>query len=408
MIGASVEHSMVGFARALRSAGIAVGIDQTESFVRALILVDATVRRDFYLAARSTLVSRREDLSLFDSVFNAFWTEERAAPARGQRIPWAPRHDHVPRTAFAAYMAQRARAEDPDVEVPEQEKAASALELLQRKEFAQLTADELRSIERALRELRFEPARRVTRRRVPSRRGRILDLRHALRVASRHSGAVLALPRRRRKVKRRPVVVVADISGSMEIYSRILLQFLHSLTRVHRLTETFVFATRLTCITSQLRMRNVDEALEHAAAAVADFAGGTRIAESLRTFNRLHARRVLRRGAVLLLISDGWETGDLSLLDAEMRKIQSLCHRLIWLNPLLGRATYRPVAVGMSIALQHVDDFLPIHSLQSLRDLAVHLARLPSRKGGRAVRPQPSPESLAAVGITKPSQELGP
>lgn len=398
MIRASVEHSVVAFSRALRGGGMTVGVDQSESFGRALLLVDATVRRDFYLAARATLVSRREDLPLFDSIFGSFWSEGRASPGRGQKMPWAPRHDPVPRTAFAAYMAQRARAEDPDVEVPELAKAASALELLQRKEFAQLTAEELRSIDRALRELHFQPALRVTRRRMPARRGKTIDLRRALRVASRHDGAVLALPKRCRKVKRRPLVVVADISGSMEIYSRILLQFVHGLTRIHRLTETFVFATRLTCITSQLRIRNVDEALEHAAAAIVDFAGGTRIAESLRAFNRLHARRVLRRGAVLLLVSDGWETGDLGLLDAEMQKLRTLCYRLIWLNPLLGRSTYRPLAVGMSIALQHVDDFLPIHSLQSLQQLAVHLARLPSRKGRKGRRatgsyssPEPAP-----------------
>lgn len=394
MIGASVEHSVVAFTRALRIAGIAVGVDQSESFGRALLLVDATARRDFYLAARATLVSRREDLPLFDAIFGSFWSEGRTPSARGQKVPWAPRHDQVPRTAFAAYMAQKARSEDPDVEVPELAKAASALELLQRKEFAQLTAEELRSVERALRELRFEPALRVTRRRVPSRRGKTLDLRRALRAASRHDGAVLALPKRRRKVKRRPLVVVADISGSMEIYSRILLQFVHGLTRILRLTETFVFATRLTCITSQLRMRNIDEALEHAAAAIVDFAGGTRIAESLRTFNRLHARRVLRRGAVLLLVSDGWETGDLGLLQAEMRRLRSFCHRLIWLNPLLGRSTYRPLASGMSIALEHVDDFLPVHSLQSLQELATHLARLPSRKSRRAPGPHSCPESI--------------
>jgi len=393
VIGPSVEHSVVSFARALRTAGLSVGVSQSESFARALLLVDATARREFQLAARATLVSRHEDQPVFDAVFDAFWSEGQASSPRGQKVPWAPRHDHVPRTAFAAYMAQRARTEDPDVEVPELAKAASALELLQRKEFAQLTDDELRSIERALRELRFEPALRVTRRRVPSRRGKTLDWRRALHAASRHDGAVLALPKRRRKVKRRPIVVLADISGSMEIYSRILLQFFHGLTRIHRLTETFVFATRLTCITSQLQMRNVDEALEQAATAIVDFAGGTRIAECLRTFNRLHAGRVLRRGAVLLLVSDGWETGDAGLLEAEMRKLQSFCYRLIWLNPLLGRPTYRPLAAGMSIALQHVDDFLPIHSLQSLRDLSTHLARLSSRRCRRVSGFLSSPES---------------
>jgi uncharacterized protein with von Willebrand factor type A (vWA) domain len=395
MTGVSVQHDVVGFARALRTAGMPVGIEQTESFARAITVIDATSRREFHLAARATLVVRREDMPIFEAIFAAFWCDDRALEAPAHKAPLSARHDRSSffRTALVALMSQRADPGDPDREVPERAKAASALELLQKKEFTDLTADELSALQRALREWRFDPARRVTRRHVAARRGRAVDLRRVLRLASRRGGLAMPLPKRRRKVKRRPLVVLADISGSMELYSRILLQFLHGLTRIHPLTETFVFGTRLTRITGQLRMRNVDEALDHASAEIIDFAGGTRIAECLRAFNRLHARRVLRRGAVLLLISDGWETGHLAPLDAEMARLRSRCHRLIWLNPLLGRPTYRPLAAGMSIALAHVDDFLPIHNLESLKDLSDHLARLPSRKRACAWPGHPGPRT---------------
>jgi uncharacterized protein with von Willebrand factor type A (vWA) domain len=388
--GKSLHHDIVAFARALRAAGLRVGVDQSESFARALTLVDATARREFYLAARATLVCRHEDLALFDSLFATFWTGAQARAPRPQKVPLAPRHDRaaLQRTAFAAYMAQKAQSADPEAPVPERAKAASGLELLQTKDFSDLTADELRALARALRELRFEPARRTTRRRVAARRGRTLDWRRTLRSSARCGGALVTLPKLRRKVKCRPLVVLADISGSMELYSRILLQFLHGLTRLYRDTETFVFGTRLTRITGPLRLRSVDLALDHASAAIVDFAGGTRIGECLATFRRLHAARVLRRGAVVLVISDGWETGDARVLGSEMARLKSRCHRLIWLNPLAGRSTYRPLAAGMATCLEHIDDFLPIHNLHSLLDLSRHVARLSSRKAPRSAHPR--------------------
>jgi uncharacterized protein with von Willebrand factor type A (vWA) domain len=164
-------------------------------------------------------------------------------------------------------------------------------------------------------------------------------------------------------------------------------------TQRHARTETFVFGTRLTRITGQLQIRAVDAALDHAAREIVDFAGGTRIGDCLHAFDRLHARRVLGRGAVVLIISDGWETGDPARLDGEMRRLARRAHRIVWLNPLLGQAGYAPEARGMAIALAHVDDFLPIHDLRALRDLAVQLARLPRRKG--AVRGAVVPRNAA-------------
>lgn len=399
MLGEHVHRDLVGLARALRAAGLPVGVDQTASFARALGWVDPLSKHEVRLAAQATLVFRREDQPVFDALFEAFWSGDAAAAAVARKVPLAPRHDPATfhRTALISYMAQQAGERDPEVPVPEREKAASAIELLQRKDFSDLTAAELAAIERALRDLRFDVIRRTTRRRVAARRGDQLDLRGVIRAAARRGGEVLALPRRRRKVKRRPLVVLADVSGSMELYSRLLLQFLHGMTQGLRETETFVFGTRLTRITAELRLRNLDVALHHASRQIVDFAGGTRIGQSLGTFNRVHGRRVLRRGAVVLLVSDGWETGDAAVLDAELRRLKRRCHRLVWLNPLLGGPAYQPEARGMATALAHVDDFLPVHNLQSLRDLSFYLARIPARKGPPSKRRRASLGGLGGI-----------
>jgi uncharacterized protein len=381
---AGVPHDVVGFARALRDAGLPIGVDQSESFAHALAWVDPLDRRDIYLAARATLVFRREDLAVFDELFATFFGGARPARPAAQATPLAPRHDRREffRTALVAYMAERVDPEAREVEVPEHARAASSLEQLQRKDFAECTADELDAIARAMRELRLDVALRTSRRLVRARRGDRLDLPRIVRDAARRSGAVVTLARRRRKLRRRPLVVLADISGSMELYSRILLQFLHGVTQRHARTETFVFGTRLTRITGQLQIRNVDAALDHAAREIVDFAGGTRIGDCLHAFERQHARRVLGRGAVVMIISDGWDTGEPARLAAEMRRLAERAYRVVWLNPLAGRPGYAPEARGMAAALAHVDDFLPLHDLASLHALAIQLGRLPRRKGG--------------------------
>jgi len=384
-LGLALERDVVGFVRALRDRGLPIGIEHGESFAQALVWVDPLARRDVYLAARATLVSRREDLAVFDELFAAYFAGPGGGPtaARAQDTPLAPRHDRAEffRTALVAYMAERVDPGAPEVEVPEHSKAASGLELLQRKDFGDCTPAELEAIARAMRDLRLDVTLRRSRRLVRARRRGRLDLPRIVRDAARRGGTVLALARRSPKLRRRPLVVLADISGSMELYSRILLQFLHGVTQRHARTETFVFGTRLTRITSQLQIRNVDAALDHAARAIIDFAGGTRIGDCLHAFDRLHARRVLGRGAVVLVISDGWETGDPARLAAEMRRLAERAYRIVWLNPLLGRAGYEPHARGMATALPYVDDFLPIHDLRSLHELAARLGRIPRRKG---------------------------
>jgi uncharacterized protein len=385
---------VVGFARALRAGGLPVGVDQTEAFAQALTWIDPLVRRELYLAARATLVIRGEDRVVFDDLFAAWFGG--AARPRAQPAPLAPRHDraHV-RTALVSYMAERVAPGACEVEVSAHDRAASGAELLQRKDFAECTPAELAAIARAMRELRFELTRRVSRRRVRSRHGDRLDLRRMLGAAARHGGAVLALARWARKLRRRPLVVLADISGSMELYARLVLQFLHGVTQRHARTETFVFGTRLTRITSALQIRDLDAALDQAGRAIVDFAGGTRIGDCLHAFDRQHARRVLGRGAVVLVISDGWDTGDPDRLGGQVRRLAERAHRVVWLNPLLGDAGYTPAVRGMAAALAHVDDFLPIRDLRSLAQLAAHLARIPRRKATRRFARPPGRGGLA-------------
>jgi len=229
--------------------------------------------------------------------------------------------------------------------------------------------------------LELELAQRRSLRRVPARRGSHFDFPAVVRDAARHAGRVLALRHRERKLVRRPLVVLADISGSMELYSRLVLQFLHTVSRRHRATEVFVFGTRLTRITPQLQLRDLDAALDRASREIADYAGGTRIGECFHAFDRGHARRVVRRGAVVLVISDGLDTGPPEALAREVAALRARSHRLVWLNPLLGAAGYRPIAEGMAAALPYVDDFLPVRDLGSLDGLARHLARIPQRRG---------------------------
>jgi uncharacterized protein len=373
------------FARVLRAAGIPVGLDRAQAFVQALEWIDIGDRAQVFHTARSLLVSRQEHLRLFEIIFGRFWrlhAGERLGPRA--RMPLAPRH--LKRTTpfvIAAYMAARADASDPERDMIDRSGSASALDLLQRKSFAALNAEELEQVRRLIQQMSWRLSLRRTRRRELHRRGPQLHLRAIVRDAARHGGAALRLTRQRRRSRQRPLVVLCDISGSMEKYARLLLQFLYCLGASMPRVESFVFGTRLTRITPQLRLRNIDRAIDEAAREVADWAGGTQIGASLHRFNRRWSRRVLGRGAVVLIVSDGWERGDPQLLASELRFIRHRCHRLIWLNPLLGRAGYQPLVAGMRAAHANVDELLPIDDMRSLHALAARLSMLDGRRSER-------------------------
>jgi uncharacterized protein with von Willebrand factor type A (vWA) domain len=376
--GRAFLNNCVLFVRLLRQAGIPIGLDQTIELTRALEWIDLGSREQVYHTARSLLIRRQAHLRLFDAIFSRFWRRlEHPAQSGRQKMPLAPRHKRREQPfTIVTYMAYKARLSDQEVDVADRSGTASSLEALRAKEFSQLTPEEVEQIKRLMANMRWRISMRTTRRRTASRAGRQLHMRAVVRDAARHGGVPIRLAWQRRKLKPRPLVIIADISGSMEKYARLLLQFLYSVTQSHRQAECFVFGTRLTRITAQLQVRNIDQAIDQAARQVVDWAGGTRIGASLHQFNRQWSRRVLGRGALVLVISDGWEQGDSAELVRELGFLHRRCHRLIWLNPLMGRAGYQPVVGGMRAALAEIDDFLPIHNFQSLAALAERLAAL--------------------------------
>ena len=378
-----VSASIVGFARALRAAGIGVSSGQVEAFARAFEWLDPCSLVDVRLTARATLLCRLEDAALFERVFDGFWLGAGQRREALAKMPLAPRHRIEERPALAMLLAERARATDPERSVRDRSLARSDDEVIGRKDFALMTALELDAIRRLFEQRRWQFATRITRRKVTRASGEELDLRRLCSRAARAGGVALKLPRRTAKIKQRPLVILADISGSMELYTRVLLQFMHVIRRRLADVETFVFATRLTRITSELALENVDHALDQVSGRVVDFASGTRIGECLHAFNTQWAGRLLARGAVVIVMSDGWERGSAEQLKREMRLLREKCYRLIWLNPRLGRADYLPRVEGMAAALDHVDDFLSCHDMQSLEAVARHLELLPRRRGGQ-------------------------
>ncbi|NCF67918.1 MAG: VWA domain-containing protein [Chloroflexi bacterium] len=371
------------FTRMLRQVGLPVSLEQTMDFTRALTLIDIGVRDQVFHAARCLLVTQHQHLKLFETIFNRFWDKQKVEPlASGQKMPIAPRHKRQRRKPFTVvnYMAYQARQSDEEIDVADRSETYSSVEVLQRKEFSHMTAEELQTIKRLMQDMRWQVSLRRTRRRVSDPKGNLIHLRQVMRSATKYGGTPLALSWQSRKIKQRPFILIADISGSMEKYARLMLQFFYTVSHSLRDVECFVFGTRLTRITLQLKLKNIDSAVAEASSQVIDWSGGTRIGESLRSFNRRWGRRVLRRGAIVLVVSDGWERGDVRILRQEMRYLQHRCHRLIWLNPLLGKTTYQPTVSGMEAALPFVDDFLPVHNLQSLSALSIHLSTLGQRR----------------------------
>jgi uncharacterized protein with von Willebrand factor type A (vWA) domain len=255
----------------------------------------------------------------------------------------------------------------------------SPIELLKQKDFAEFTAEEVFAAKQFIQKMCWPVNRRRTRRRVSKNRGASLDLRSTIRRSMRSHGEILRLKHQGRALKPRKIVALCDISGSMERYSRLLLHFMHALTNGMQNIETFVFGTRLTRISRHLRQSDIDLAVSRVSTEVADWAGGTRIGEALRDFNYLWARRVLRSSGVALIISDGWDRGDISLFEREIERLACSCTRLIWLNPLLGYRDYEPLTRGIQAALPHIDSFLPVHNLESLEQIGAALTTLARR-----------------------------
>jgi uncharacterized protein with von Willebrand factor type A (vWA) domain len=365
------------FGRVLRRAGIHVPSARFAEIVEALGYVDLSARDEVYHACRALLVHRHDQMALFDAAFAAFWRlhHERQPSAEGSGAN-ADASRAVVIDVEDLLAPPPTDAPDADTQSSERlVKTWSAAGGLGNKDFAAFTPEELAEARTALSRLVWQPGARRTRRWVRGQGARV-DLRRAIAGSVRSGGDVVKLPRRTRRERPRPLVLLCDVSGSMERYSRMLLYFAHAVTRRHRQVETFLFSTRLTRVTRELRVTGPDDALAAVAASVSDWSQGTRIGAVLKEFHQRWGRRVLSGGAVALLISDGWDRGDPRELGAQIARLQRRCHRLIWLNPLIGTADYAPLTRGLQAALPFVDDFLPVRTLSNLAQLALHLNAL--------------------------------
>ena len=379
-------HNLLLFGRLLRALGLDVNLGRMIDLVQALDHINIGNKGDFYHTARSLLVHSKEDIPLFDEAFELFWrkpTEEwttldlRALgeKRRFRKPAFIPPPLKKPKESASGTNGDTSISED-EPPVVQATLTYSEREVLRHKDFSEMTGEELEEIKRLMKAVVWRLGMRPSRRLRPGR-GTQVDMRRTLRRNLKFGGEVLYWEHRDRKVKPRPLVIIADVSGSMERYTRLLLHFVYSLSEgLEQKVEAFVFSTRLTRITRQLHDRDVEEALRQVARQVPDWSGGTRIGDALKTFNYKWVRRVLGQGAVVLLISDGWDRGDIDLLGKEMARLQRSCYRLIWLNPLLGSAEYEPLTRGMQAAMPYIDDFLPVHNLASLEDLAEHLKQV--------------------------------
>ena len=369
------------FGQMLRAAGLPLTIPELRDAVRALEVIDLMDRDEVYLALRATLVARVEETPAFDRCFDAFWRFQ-ADDGQGldglmgpAQMP-APEDDAHPGSATAAQEKESSVALDAweeagaDESEPLEVPGVSDHEVLMEHDFSTFPAEDLDEVARLTVLIARRLARRVSRRRRPTRRGGVLDLRRSMR-ANMMKGEIIELRRRERRRRKVRLVLLCDVSGSMDLYSRFLLQFLYALQNVFGRVETFTFATRLTRVTEHLKGPSYRSALRRLTE-VRDFSGGTRIGESVQEFNR-EWRHLVDRHTIVLLLSDGWDTGEPDVLAQEMLTLKRRAARVIWLNPLLGNPSYEPLTRGMAAALPLVDHFAAAHSLASLRELAGHL-----------------------------------
>ena len=382
------EHfvaNLIVFGRLLRRVGFDVPVGRVLDLTEALTHVNVSARDEVFHTCRALLVQRHEQLGLFEDLFDAFWRDH-ANPFATQGATVSDARTTAARVSATAGVLppEEGSAEDgADQPVEGVFQTWSEIGGLAHKDFADFTPAEMTRARIALERLDWIPGERRTRRWIRGRGPRI-DLRRALMRSLRTGGEVITLPTRRRRSRPRPLVLLCDVSGSMDRYSRMLLHFAHGLAHRRGRLEVFLFATGLTRVTRQIRLRRLQEAVDAVSDVVPDWSGGTRIGPALRQFHQRWARRVLHQAPVVLLISDGWDRGDPHVLREQVARLQRSCHRLIWLNPLIGTVNYAPLTRGLQAALPYVDDFLAARTLTDLAELAVHLgavaSHVPSRR----------------------------
>jgi hypothetical protein len=395
MSDGKLADNIVHFARALRRAGLPVGPAAVIEAIKAVEIAGFAKRGDFYWTLHSLFVSRHDHHPIFDQAFRLFWrrlgsvrtsvsVDEHDDDAHDEAPPPAAR-----RIAEAMFdnSGDGAAARKSEIEIDARLSVADT-EALRRRDFAQMDAREIAEAERLIERLSLPNDRVASRRMIGTPAARTIDPRRTLRASLRAGGDLILLRHRERRMVHPPIVVLCDISGSMSAYTRVLLHFFHALGR-HRRVTTFLFGTRLTNVTRQLRYRDPDEALAACSQSVADWSGGTRIAQALHLFNRDWSRRVLGQGAIVLLVTDGLEREGTDELGREMDRLHRSCRRLVWLNPLLGFEGFEAKARGIRAMLPHVDEFRAVHSLEAIADIC----RALSGKVGPASDPRAWPRA---------------
>ncbi|MGB3864640.1 MAG: VWA domain-containing protein [Xanthobacteraceae bacterium] len=385
-----IADNVVGFARALRAAGVPVGPGAVIDALQALRVIDIGHRGEVYATLQAVFVKRHEHALIFAQAFDLFFRAEQEWMHLLDSVPLPDHAKPKPKPASRRVqeaLSQTRKVEEMPAEAQELRLSPSDQEILQKKDFAQMSAAEIAEAARAIANMKLPQAELRTRRFAPDARGRKLDLRRTIRASLRTGGEVVDLRRLGRIDKPAPIVALLDISGSMSEYTRLFLHFLHAVTDARKRVSVFLFGTRLTNVTRALRSRDPDEALASCSATVEDWAGGTRIGTSLQTFNKLWGRRVLGQGAIVLLISDGLEREADDRLAFEMDRLHRSCRRLIWLNPLLRFSGFEPKAQGIKMMLPYVDEFRPVHNLSSIADLIAALSAAPAPRRREPIRP---------------------
>jgi uncharacterized protein with von Willebrand factor type A (vWA) domain len=390
-----LPENILYFARALREAGMPVGPRSVLDAIEAVEATGFSQREDFRAALQAVFVTKHEHMIVFDQAFDIFWKKRGFMEKLiAMMLPIAAEEPKPRKPEAGASRVADALFKSPKEAKPREALefdtrfTMSAAEVLQAKDFAQMTAAEIRRAEEAIAKLHLPEETMRLRRWRADPHGPRIDPRATFRRSMRSGGASIDLVRRAPAERYAPIVAICDISGSMSDYTRIFLHFLHALTDERRRVSTFLFGTRLTNVTRALRHKDVDEALAECSADVKDWSGGTRIAASLHAFNRQWSRRVLGQGAIVLLFTDGLEREGLDQLAREMERLHKSCRRLIWVNPLLRYSEFEAKASGIRAMLPHVDEFRPIHNLASIADLVAAL--------GKTGRRQPDPRRWLA------------
>ena len=383
--GKGTLPNLMAFARALKQLGVKVSLSQVIDASRSADLVDIAEKSDFRAVLRSNLILQKEDFPTFDMLFDSFWREQsyERVPMETMEIQGTPTDSHSQEGGDEEGGLEDAAVESiPKENVPLENldefsvPTYSPQELMNRKDFSEMGVEESRAIARAILLIATKIATQISRRKKIGRKGSTVDPRWTMRRSMKYGGEIIDLVRRKKRIKKTRVVLLCDVSGSMDCYSRFLIQFMYGLQNELWGVETFVFSTSLSRITHLIRTKDIVNALDKISGSILGWSGGTNIGRSLHTFNRDFAPSMVTHRTVVVIISDGWDRGDVSLLEREMQDLKRRCKKIIWLNPLLASENYEPLCKGMQAALPYLDMFLSVHNVNSLVALGRTLQKM--------------------------------